>query len=156
MRNQAVLQARRFLLLATLLLGGAAHADDITYRNDIRPLWERHCMACHGASSPYLAEFEENKARYKARLQGPRMDTYANLVAFVVWPDSGALMRRLDDGTHTEDGKPGNMYQYLGGDEAQRQKNLATFKAWVGEDAWILKRFKALSREELGRFEARE
>jgi len=142
--------------LAVALAGPAAANDDVTYRKDIRPLWEKQCMACHGAGAPYLAEFDENKDKYKKLMRGPRMDSYAHLVIFVGWPDSGALMRRLDDGKHTQDGKPGNMYQYLGAGEAERQKNLALFKAWVGEDGWILKRFKALTREELGKMKVEE
>ncbi|PKO73212.1 MAG: cytochrome C [Betaproteobacteria bacterium HGW-Betaproteobacteria-17] len=144
------------LLLSTLLLGAAAQANDVTYRKDIRPLWEKQCMACHDASSPSLAEFDENKDKHKARSRGPRMDSYPHLVSFVGWPDSGALMRRLDDGKHTQDGKPGNMYRHLGSDEAERQKNLALFKAWVGEDGWVLKRFKELTREELGEMKVEE
>ncbi len=148
------------LFLVTLLLGGAALAgdddDDVTYRKDIRPLWEQKCMACHGEGSPYLAEFDENKDKYEKLARGPRMDTYANLVTFVGWPDSGALMRRLDDGSNTKDGKPGNMYQHLGADERERQENLALFKAWVGEKGWVLKRFDELSRKELGRMRVAE
>ena len=113
------------LLVGTLLLGDAARADDVTYRQDIRPLWEQKCMACHGE-------------------------------AFVGWPDSGALMRRLDDGRHTKDGEPGNMYQHLGADERERQENLALFKAWVGEKGWVLKRFDELTRKELGRMRVAE
>jgi hypothetical protein len=146
----------RHLLISTLALGAAAQAADVTYRKDIRPLWERQCMACHGEFSPYLAEFDENKNTYKELSRGPRMDTYANLAAFVGWPDSGALMRRLDDGKNTGDGKPGNMYPHLGADESARQKNLALFKAWVGEGGWVLKRFKELTREELGRMKVEE
>ncbi len=58
-----------------------------------------------------------------------------------VGPDTGALMRRLDNV------KPGNMYQHLGEDEQERQKNLAAFKSWVG--GWTTKRFDALTKEEL-------
>lgn len=146
----------RPFLLSTLALSAAALADDVTYRKDIRPLWQKQCMACHGESSPSFAEFDENKDKYEALSRGPRMDSYAHLVAFVGWPDSGALMRRLDDGKHTRDGKPGNMYQHLGADEAERQKNLALFKAWVGEDGWVLKRFEEISRKELGRIKVEE
>ena len=71
------------------------------------------------------------------------MDTYADLVAFVVWPDTGAIMRRLDDGKSTSDGKPGNMHQNLGATEEERQKNLNLFKEWVGKDAWKLNRWEA-------------
>ncbi len=77
------------------------------------------------------------------------MDSYADLLMFVAWPDTGALMRRLDDGQNTADCKPGNMYQYLGATDAEREQNLALFKAWVGEDAWTLKRKKDISKDEL-------
>ena len=77
----------------------------MTYRKDIRPLWETQCMACHVESSPSLAVYDESKGKYKALSRGPRMDSYAHLVAFVGWPDSGAVMRRLDDGKHTRDGE---------------------------------------------------
>ncbi len=77
-------------------------------------------------------------------MKGPRMDNYADLLFFVGWPDSGALMRRLDDGSsvHAKGGKPGNMYQYLGTTNKERQKNLSLFKAWVGEGGWNLNRWK--------------
>lgn len=84
------------------------------------------------------------------------MDTYADLVIFVGWPDTGAIMRRLDDGRNTKDGRPGNMYERLGDNEAERQKNLALFKAWVGDGAWTLKKFKDLTREDLGRIQVVE
>jgi hypothetical protein len=144
------------LALSALVFGNAAQADDVTYREHIRPLWEKQCMSCHGASSPTLAEFDDNEDEYKKLMRGPRMDSYAALVTFVGWPDTGALMRRLDDGKSTPDGKPGNMYPYLGDSEAARQANLALFKAWVGKGGWVLKRFKELSREELGRMKVEE
>jgi hypothetical protein len=131
-------------------------ASEISYREHILPLWESRCATCHGAGSPYLGQFEEEPERYERELIGPRMDTYADLVFFVAWPDTGALMRRLDDGTNTADGKSGNMYEHLGADEAERQKNLAIFKAWVGGDeAWIMKRPQEVTKEELQRFELR-
>jgi hypothetical protein len=37
-----------------------------------------------------------------------KMDSYRQLVNFVVWPNTGAVMRRLDDGKSAKDGKPGN------------------------------------------------
>jgi len=117
-------------------------AAEVTYRKDIRPLWEQKCSGCHGAGSPYLGDFEEDKKKFEAAFKGPRMDTYADLISFIGWPDTGAIMRRLDDGK-TTGGKPGNMYQYLGGAEEERQKNLNLFKEWVGKDAWKLNRWKA-------------
>ena len=120
----------------------AGFAADVTYRKDIRPMWEQKCSVCHGASAPYGGEFDENPKKFEAMLKGPRMDTYADLISFIGWPDTGAIMRRLDDGKNTG-GKPGNMYQYLGGAEEERQKNLNLFKEWVGKDAWKLNRWKA-------------
>jgi len=120
----------------------AGFAADVTYRKDIRPMWEQKCSACHGANSPYLGDFKQDQKKFEAMLKGPRMDTYADLIFFIGWPDTGAIMRRLDDGK-TTGGKPGNMYQYLGGAEEERQKNLNLFKEWVGKDAWKLNRWKA-------------
>ena len=118
-------------------------AADVTYRKDIRPLWDQRCAACHGAGSPYLGDFEENKQKFTAMLKGPRMDSYADMLFFIGWPDSGAIMRRLDDGKNTKDGKPGNMYQFLGASDQERQKNLNLFKEWIGPEAWRLNRWKA-------------
>jgi len=61
--------------------------------------------------------------------------------------DAGALMRRLDDGKNTKDGKPGNMYNYLGKDAGDRAERLAKMKQWVG--SWSLKRRNELSEAEL-------
>lgn len=135
-------------------MAAPAMADDVTYRKDIRPLWQAKCAACHGAGSPYLGDFQENQKKYEAMNQGPRMDTYADLLFFVAWPDTGALMRRLDDGKNTKDGKPGNMYVNLGATEKERQKNLRLFKDWVGEDAWTHKKSETVTKEELLRIEA--
>ena len=133
------------VILASFLVAGvsiASWAEDITYRKHIRPLWEQKCSACHGAGSPYLGDFDADKKKYEAQMKGPRMDTYADLIFYVGWPDTGALMRRLDDGK-SEGGKPGYMYQYLGGTDEERQKNLNFFKEWVGKDAWKLNRWEA-------------
>jgi len=128
-------------LMAALTFPAAA--DEVTYRKHVRPLFEERCAACHGADAPYLGDFKEEKGKYVADDIGPRMDTYADLIFFIGWPDTGAIMRRLDDGKSTKDGKPGNMYDELGDDDQERQKNLNVFKTWVGEDAWMLKRWKA-------------
>lgn len=147
---------RPTLILLALFASTAAFADEVTYRNDIRPLWQEKCIACHGEAAPSLAEYDENKEKYKQLSQGPRMNDYANLIAFVGWPDTGALMRRLDDGTNTKDRKPGNMYENLGADEAERQKNLALFKAWVGEGGWFLGKFNELDKATLMKMKVAE
>ena len=121
----------------------AGVAADVTYRKDIRPLSVDKCASCHGADAPTLGDFDENKKKFEAESKGPKMDTYADLIFFVGWPDTGAIMRRLDDGKNTGDGKPGNMYQYLGATDGERQKNLELVKEWVGKDAWKLNRWEA-------------
>jgi hypothetical protein len=148
------------LLLATLI-PAAALATDVSYRTDILPLWKARCAVCHGANSPYLGDFLENEKKYREEMKGPRMDTYADLIFFVGWPDSGALMRRLDDGSNATGGKPGNMYQYLGATDEERQANLRVFKAWVGEEGWTLKRWDkrgdvpGVTKEELSKIEVK-
>lgn len=132
-------------LVAALLTAFAipsSFAEEITYRQHIKPLWTQKCLACHGPHTPSIEEFDLAKEKFAKMSQGPRMDTYSSLIDFVGWPDNGALMRRLDDGQNTG-GKAGNMYEKLGTDEPERQKNLALFKAWVGEGGWNLNRWKA-------------
>lgn len=142
----------RMILTAAALSAVAAPvlADEVTYREDITPLFEKHCAACHGAQSPYVGEFDEDKDRYVEMNQGPRMDSYADLIMFVVYPDTGALMRRLDDGSNHQEGKPGNMYEHLGEDASERERNHATFKAWLGGDeAWNPERWDDVTKEQL-------
>jgi len=138
-----------FVVIITLLsFSSLSWADEITYRKHIKPIFEAKCIVCHGVGSPEHPEFKGDKEKYEKVLKGPRMDTYTHMIYFVGWPDTGAVMRRLDDGKSAKDGKPGNMYQYLGGTEEERQKNLKFFKEWVGN--WTLKRWNEISKEELG------
>ena len=151
-------------LIAALVAAASADglAQETSYRKDIRPLVDAKCAACHGAGAPTLAEFLLDQKKYSAAMKGPRMDTYADLVMLIGWTDTGAIMRRLDDGTSAlAAGKPGNMYQFLGATEEERQANLRTFKVWVGPDAWNLKRWSArgsvpaITKEELDRIQVK-
>lgn len=133
-------------IIPTLLIIAASasvQAADVTYVKDIAPMFKEACGECHGASSPTLQEFKLNEKKFTEDKTGPRMNNYDELIAYIGWPDTGALMRRLDDGKSVKDGKPGNMYKHLGENDAERQKNLAVVKAWVGEGGWNLNRFKA-------------
>jgi hypothetical protein len=132
-------------IAAVFVLGvGTVQAQDVTYRIHIAPLWQRQCAACHGPQSPERADFLLDEKGYAAKSQGPRMDTYERFIAFIAWPDTGALMRRLDDGSSPHaGGKPGNMHQYLGATDAERAANLQQVKAWVGVGAWNLNRWGA-------------
>ena len=137
--------------LLLLFVSSLAWPQEITYRKHIRPLWEDKCERCHGSNAPYLGTFEENKKAYEDDDKGPRMDSYADLIFFIGWPDTGAIMRRLDDGKSKKDGVSGNMYKRLGKNEEERQANLKIFKQWVGEDAWTMKKPNEITKEELMR-----
>lgn len=127
------------VVVSTLALPGLA--QDVTYRKDIQPMFKAMCDECHGDKSPSLAEFKLDEKKYEKAMEGPRTDTYEHLLALIAYPDTGALMRRLDDGSSTPDKKPGNMYKRLGKTDAERAANLKTIKAWLGEGAWNLNRW---------------
>jgi len=135
------------LAVMAMLWSVQAQAAEVTWQKDIKPIFEKQCAGCHGAGSPEQGEFKKDKKKWADKGIGMRMDSYAHLITFVGWPDSGALMRRLDDGSGKADKKPGNMYEHLGANEAERHANLELFKAWVGN--WNLKRWKDVSKEEL-------
>lgn len=128
-------------MLALCAFAVVAHAEEVTWRQHIKPLFDARCLACHGPGAPEYKGFKEDKEGWMAKGVGPRMDTYSHLVYFTGWPDTGALMRRLDDA------KPGNMYQHLGDSDQERQQNLALFKAWVGN--WTLNKWAAASKDDL-------
>jgi hypothetical protein len=152
------------VLIAALAAGasGAGLAQDATYRKDVKPLFDAKCAGCHGSASPYLGDFMADQKKFAAAMKGPRMDSYADLIMYVGWPDTGAIMRRLDDGKSPgAGGKPGNMYPFLGTSEEERQKNLQTFKSWVGKDGWVLNRLHArgdvpgISKEQLEKIQVK-
>jgi hypothetical protein len=129
-----------FAAVAAVLAASSARAEDVTYTRHIKPLFEAKCAGCHGGdSAPDHHAFKAEKEKWLSAGQGMRMDTYPHLVYFVGWPDTGALMRRLDDGRGRGDGQPGNMYRHLGTTEEERQANLKRFREWVGN--WVLKRW---------------
>jgi hypothetical protein len=134
------------IAMSTVLIG-VAQAEEVRYTTHIKQIFEQRCEGCHGSDAPEYGDFKKDKEKFAAQFKGPKMAGYANLVHFTGWPDTGALMRRLDDGANTNDKKPGNMYQYLGADDAERQRNLKLFRAWVGN--WVLKRFSDLTKEDL-------
>ena len=88
-----------------------------------------------------MAEFQKDKEGWTKKFKGPKMDDYASVMMLVNGTDAGALMRRLDDGKNTKDGKPGNMYNFLGNNAHERAARLETMKKWVG--GWSLKRRKS-------------
>lgn len=136
-----------------VLAAASAHADEVTWSGSIKNVFEKSCIACHGSDAPEYAAFKKEKDVWLKKGIGMRMETYSHLVSFVGWPNAGALMRRLDDGKGSREGKPGNMYQHLGSDEQERQANLALFKAWVGN--WSLKRWTDVSKDDLNGVKAK-
>jgi len=131
---------------------GAKHkttdiGNGVSYARDIFPVWNNNCASCHGAKSPEHAVFMKKSNEYISNMIGPRMDNYTLLSSFVVWPETGALMRNLDDGSSTPDGKPGKMYVHLGGSKQERKANLELFKKWVGY--WTLKNWETINKDEI-------
>ena len=131
-------------MMAAAILAAASlpiSADDVTWRKDVGPLIAAKCGACHGAKAP---EFNDWMllGDEKRKSVAPRMDTYPTFMSYVVWPATGAMMRRLDDGA-ASGGKPGNMYRFLGANDEERAKNFAMVKTWLGDGAWYLNRLKA-------------
>jgi hypothetical protein len=152
-----VIVAGMLLLLGMSVLSAAA--SELTWRNDVAPIVEAKCAMCHGANAPEFNDWmllgdEQRKT------VAPRMDTYPHFMSYVVWPATGAMMRRLDDGS-ASGGKAGNMYQYLGDSDEERAKNLQTIKSWLGDGAWNLNRFNArgdtpgITKEQLGKIKAK-
>ena len=134
-------------LMVTVVMITGSFAEEISYTANIKSIFDQKCINCHGADAPEYKEFKKDKKNYIELSKGPRMDSYTYLLYFVGWPDTGALMRRLDDGKNTKNGKPGNMYVNLGDSEEERQKNLEVFKKWVGN--WSLKRWSVTKKEEV-------
>jgi hypothetical protein len=126
----------------------------VKYRTHVKPIFDAQCLSCHASTAPEYEQFGAEKEKWLKQGLGMRMDTFRQLANFVVWPNTGAIMRRLDDGKSAKDGKPGNMYQYLGNTEEERQKNLAVFKGWIG--LWTLKRLPGSQRRNRGLNKLRE
>lgn len=141
------------LAAIALIWTAQAQAAEVTWQKDIKPLFDKNCLGCHGEKSPEHDEFARDKKGYSDKNIGMRMDSYSHLITYVGWPYTGALIRRLDDGTTRADKKPGNMYEHLGANDAERKANLAIFKSWVG--SWNVKRWSDVSKEELNAIKAK-
>ena len=143
-----------FVLIGMAGNAGADEKSQVTYEKEVKPIIAARCLSCHGSDAPTVSDFKKDKEGFKKKMKGPRMESYANLILFVKGEDAGALMRRLDDGKNKPDGKPGNMYVWLGKTEPERAENLSTMKKWVGE--WTLKRKGEMTEEELKKIKAPE
>ena len=130
-----------------------AQAAEVTWQKDIKPIFDKNCLDCHGKDSPEYGDFKNDKKKWTDKSIGMRMNTYSHLTAFVGWPDTGALMRRLDDGNSKPDKKAGNMYEHLGANDVERKANLEVFKSWVG--SWNLKRWADVTKEDLNAIKAK-
>ena len=143
-----------FLMMFVAGSAFAAATDVVTYEKDIKKILSAQCLSCHGSDAPVMTEFKKDEEKFKKAMKGPRADTYKDLMVMVNGSDTGALMRRLDDGKNTANGKPGNMYGYLGGTDEEKAKNLEVIKKWIG--GWTLKRKKDISEDELKAIKALE
>jgi hypothetical protein len=121
-------------------IASPALAAERTWRNDVQPIVKAKCVSCHNSDDPEYNDWRL-LSEEKQKAVGPRMDSYPHFMSYVVWPATGAIMRRLDNV------KPGNMYEYLGDNEAERAANLTIIKEWLGEGAWNLNRWKVRGDE---------
>ncbi|MBI4632930.1 MAG: cytochrome C [Deltaproteobacteria bacterium] len=153
-RMLKILMGLVFLTVCVAEAAVAAAKDETTYEKDVKKIIAERCLSCHGSDAPTMEAFKKNEEGFKKANKGPRTDTYANLMVLVNGSSTGALMRRLDDGKSKKDGKPGNMYRYLGGTEQERAANLSVFKNWVG--GWTLKRKAEITGDELKAIKALE
>jgi hypothetical protein len=127
-----------WIMAAFLGLAASATAQDLSWRNGIGTLIQDKCEECHGASRPEYQDWNLGDKK-----KGSRIVSYADFMSYVMWPATGAVMRRLDDGKSNADGKAGNMYEHLGETDAERAENLAKIKTWLGEGAWNQNRWGA-------------
>ena len=135
---------KKGLLVALVVFGFAATAlaQELTWRKDIQPIIQASCGACHGSNAPVYEDWNLDRDKWTKQNLGPRMEKYEYFMRHVVWPATGSMMRRLDDGKNAG-GKPGNMHAFLGSTDAERAKNLQTIKDWLGgEGAWFLNRWE--------------
>ena len=134
----------------------SAGAEEVTWRYGISQIVQARCVSCHSADAKEYSDWNLGDKK-----SAPRMDTYPAFMTFVVWPATGAIMRRLDDGKSAADGKAGNMYVHLGDSAEERAANLAKIKSWLGEGAWNLNRWSArgevpgVTKEQLDRIKAK-
>lgn len=84
-------------------LTASSSAQELTWRKDIQPIIAAKCGGCHGAGQPEFSEWMVQRENNKSL--SPRMDTYAHFMNYVIWPATGAMMRRLDDGKDMFDEK---------------------------------------------------
>jgi hypothetical protein len=112
---------RRIAVLMPTGLATTAMAQEPTWRKDVGPMIAARCGTCHDARGPEYDDWNL-MTEDKRRTVAPRMDTYPHFMSSVVWPATGAMQRRLDDGK-AAGGKPGNRYRYFGGSDEERAKN---------------------------------
>lgn len=142
------------ILCALPRLAGAQ--GEATWRDGISQIVLARCAGCHGAGGKDYQDWNLGDKK-----DAPRMDTYQHFMGYVVWPATGAMMRRLDDGKGAPGGKPGNMYEHLGAGDDERAANLARIKAWLGEGAWNFNRWSArgdvpgITKEQLDKIKAK-
>lgn len=153
------MQILKLVILLSTAIAASAGAQELTWRKDVQPIIAAKCAGCHGPNQPEFSEWMVQREKNKSL--APRMDTHAHFMNYVVWPATGAMMRRLDDGKGVAGGKPGNMYAFLGADDAERAKNLQTIKAWLGEGAWNLNRWEkrgdtpGITKEQIDKIKAK-
>ena len=56
-----------------------AQAAEVTWQKDIKPIFDKNCLGCHGIDSPEHDAFAKDKKGFTDKGIGMRMDTYSYL-----------------------------------------------------------------------------
>ena len=99
-------------VIALVLWASVSVAQDVKYRTHIKQVFDAKCLHCHGSSTPEYEQFGAEKDKWSKQGLGMKMDSFRQLANFVLWPNTGSIMRRLDDGKNVKDGKPGKNRSY--------------------------------------------
>lgn len=112
-------------IFGLMILGGAAHAQTISYEKQIAPLFETYCLDCHGDTDAD-GEF--------------RLDTFANLLvggktgkALVAGKSGESLMVKFLEGKSDREGK--NKFMPPGKRDKLKPEEIALIKAWIDAGA---------------------
>ena len=118
------------------------------YQTHIKQLFDVKCLRCHGSTAPEYEQFNVEKDKWVKQGLGMKMDSYRQLANFVVWPNTGAVMRRLDDGKNMTRWKTRQHVSVLRRYREVEGEKSFTVQAVDKNWAWT-KRLPELTKEEI-------
>lgn len=70
------------LAVMALVWAVQAQATEVTWQKDIKPLFDKNCLGCHGKDSPEHDVFAKDKKGFTDKNIGMRMDSYSHLITY--------------------------------------------------------------------------